>query len=291
MGWAYAAKEADPPVDDDPETPPGGPDWPPDWPPPDDEDGPWPPGWPPPVPPATYSLTVTIPSSIYVAAQVAVSVEARVLDDIPDDTAELKNHQVKVEFLLGAVAVNIKKLPGDAWSTALYYTVTNYSGAKYGIDETVYAGLEDKQGLTLTVKVSITSISPAVVGTDTANLLKLTLYASRLNASPTFGDHEIGEDDMQYCKVATTANHGLTGTSNVDGQSISADDKILVWKQSTASQNGIYTAAAGAWVKVKSFDSDFLYKAASVALGDTYAQLMFVCTTANYVKAMGAVYL
>lgn len=61
---------------------------------------------------------------------------------------------------------------------------------------------------------------------------------------------------MVGVKAATTANHGLTGTSSVDGVSMSAGMKVLVWKQTTTTANGIYkVTASGTWTKVYAFDS------------------------------------
>jgi hypothetical protein len=48
-------------------------------------------------------------------------------------------------------------------------------------------------------------------------------------------------------KAATTANITLSGTQTIDGVAVVADDRVLVKNQSTASQNGIYVVAAGAW--------------------------------------------
>lgn len=61
---------------------------------------------------------------------------------------------------------------------------------------------------------------------------------------------------MVGVKAATTANHGLTGTSSVDGVSLSAGMKVLVWKQTDTTANGIYkVTASGTWSKVYAFDS------------------------------------
>lgn len=49
------------------------------------------------------------------------------------------------------------------------------------------------------------------------------------------------------CRVATTANITLSGTQTIDGIAVVAGDRVLVKNQSTASQNGIYDVAAGAW--------------------------------------------
>jgi hypothetical protein len=48
-------------------------------------------------------------------------------------------------------------------------------------------------------------------------------------------------------KVATTANITLSGTQTIDGVAVIAGDRVLVKNQTTASQNGIYVVAAGAW--------------------------------------------
>lgn len=62
-------------------------------------------------------------------------------------------------------------------------------------------------------------------------------------------------DSKESVKVATTANlAALSGLLTVDGVALVAGDRVLVKDQVTASQNGIYIAAAGAWVR--SIDAD-----------------------------------
>src|SRR5499427_5728784 len=56
-------------------------------------------------------------------------------------------------------------------------------------------------------------------------------------------------------KVATTANISLTGTQTVDGIALSAGDICLVKNQTTASGNGLYTVAAGAWTRTGNMDT------------------------------------
>jgi len=59
-----------------------------------------------------------------------------------------------------------------------------------------------------------------------------------------------GLDVKQSVKVATTANITLSGTQTVDGVSLSADDRVLVKDQSTASQNGLYkVVSGGSWTR------------------------------------------
>lgn len=50
-------------------------------------------------------------------------------------------------------------------------------------------------------------------------------------------------------RVATTANITLSGTQTIDGIAVVAGDRVLVKDQTTASQNGIYVVAAGAWAR------------------------------------------
>lgn len=52
----------------------------------------------------------------------------------------------------------------------------------------------------------------------------------------------------QGVRVATTANIAtLSGLLTIDGVTVSANDRVLVKDQTTASQNGIYLASSGSW--------------------------------------------
>lgn len=61
-------------------------------------------------------------------------------------------------------------------------------------------------------------------------------------------------DNKQSVRVATTANTALTGLLTIDGVVLVAGDRVLVKDQATASQNGIYLAAAGAWSRTTDAD-------------------------------------
>lgn len=64
-------------------------------------------------------------------------------------------------------------------------------------------------------------------------------------------------DEKNSVRVATTANiASLTGLLTVDGVVLIAGDRVLVKDQTTGSQNGIYTAAAGAWSRAADADVD-----------------------------------
>lgn len=65
-----------------------------------------------------------------------------------------------------------------------------------------------------------------------------------------------GIDIRASCRVATTVNITLSGTQTIDGVSVIAGNRVLVKNQSTASANGIYVCAAGAWSRATDADSD-----------------------------------
>lgn len=64
-----------------------------------------------------------------------------------------------------------------------------------------------------------------------------------------------GLDVKNSVRLATTANITLTGLSPVDGITPNDGDRVLVKNQSTASQNGLYNAHAGAWTRTTDADA------------------------------------
>jgi hypothetical protein len=66
-----------------------------------------------------------------------------------------------------------------------------------------------------------------------------------------------GTDWKQSVRCATTANLGaLSGLLTLDGITVVANDRVLVKDQSTASANGIYLAASGAWTRALDADAN-----------------------------------
>lgn len=55
-------------------------------------------------------------------------------------------------------------------------------------------------------------------------------------------------------KVASTTNLTLSGTQTIDTVAVVAGDRVLAKDQSSASANGIYVVAAGAWTRATDFD-------------------------------------
>jgi hypothetical protein len=64
-----------------------------------------------------------------------------------------------------------------------------------------------------------------------------------------------GLDIKDSVRVATTANITLSGTQTIDSVSVVAGDRVLVKNQTTATQNGIYVVAAGAWARAGDADN------------------------------------
>lgn len=90
-----------------------------------------------------------------------------------------------------------------------------------------------------------------------------------------------GLDPKQSVKAASTANiASLSGTMTIDGVALIAGDRVLVKDQSTASQNGVYVVAAGAWARADDMNtwaehvSAYLF----VEQGTVNADNGFLCT-------------
>ncbi len=126
----------------------------------------------------------------------------------------------------------------------------------------------------------------APTGSVSANSQKITNLAD-----PT-GDNDAankgyvdgvaqGLDVKDSVVAATTANITLSGTQTIDGVSVSADDRVLVKNQSTASQNGLYLCKAGSWQRTDDLASgaDAAGMFTFVEQGTANGDKGFVCTT------------
>lgn len=82
-------------------------------------------------------------------------------------------------------------------------------------------------------------------------------------------------------RAATTANITLSGTQTIDGVSVIAGDRVLVKNQSTATGNGIYVVAAGAWARATDFDgsTELLGAAVFVSEGTSQGNQQWQLTT------------
>lgn len=79
---------------------------------------------------------------------------------------------------------------------------------------------------------------------------KGSLWRLQNTEAPTMSIANITIQKVRSPVVAVaTTNLALTGLQTVDGVTLAAADRVLLTAQTTASQNGVYAAAAGAWVR------------------------------------------
>jgi hypothetical protein len=65
-----------------------------------------------------------------------------------------------------------------------------------------------------------------------------------------------GLDVKDSVRVATTGNVTLSGAQTIDGVAVVAGNRVLVKNQTTASENGVYVVAAGAWTRADDANAD-----------------------------------
>lgn len=92
----------------------------------------------------------------------------------------------------------------------------------------------------------ITNLADPVSSGDAVTLSYLQTQISNAAA---------GIDAKPSVRVASTANLTLSGAQTIDGVSAIAGDRVLAKNQTTASGNGVYVVAAGAWSRATDGDA------------------------------------
>lgn len=90
-----------------------------------------------------------------------------------------------------------------------------------------------------------------------------------------------GLEPKQSVRAASTATiASLSGPMTIDGVALVAGDRVLVKDQTTASQNGIYVVAAGAWGRAADADvwGELVSAYVFVESGAVNADLGYLCT-------------
>lgn len=112
--------------------------------------------------------------------------------------------------------------------------------------------------------------------------------AAALSAATTYTDTEVAQEvidrnaaisaalsglSWKNARAATTANITLSAPQTVDGVAVIAADRVLVKNQSTASQNGLYAVAAGAWTRTTDGDTNAELQNAAVLIAEGTTQI------------------
>jgi hypothetical protein len=123
----------------------------------------------------------------------------------------------------------------------------------------------------LDVAGKITGVATPTDATDAAN--KAYVDAARS-----------GLDVKASVRATTTGNITLSNTQTVDGVALAVGDRVLVKNQDTASENGIYVVASGAWTRAEDADNTPAGEVTSgmftfVEQGSLYADSGWVLTT------------
>jgi hypothetical protein len=169
-----------------------------------------------------------------------------------------------------ARAQNIAADPSTPVAGQFWYNTTTgkmmWRGATANIDPTARANHTGTQ-----TAATISDFNTAVRANN-LNLLAAPTAAVAMNnqritglAAPTadtdaatkgYVDAAVnGTDWKQSVRAATTANITLSGLQTIDGISVTAGQRVLVKDQTTASQNGLYNAASGAWTRTTDADA------------------------------------
>ncbi len=152
----------------------------------------------------------------------------------------------------GLVATNSDALGGSALATVLgrgNHTGTQTAATISDFDTQVRTSRLDQMAApTAAVSANgqrLTNVAAPVADTDAATR---GFVAGLVN----------GADWKASVRAATTANIDLTtgGLLTIDGVGLAAGNRVLVKNQTTASQNGVYVVASGAWTRATDADTD-----------------------------------
>jgi hypothetical protein len=143
----------------------------------------------------------------------------------------------------------------------------NYRNASAWVDPTARANHSGTQ-LAATISDFDTQVRTSTINQLTAptadfsmNTHKITNVTDGSSAQDAVTYSQLqaianGRDFKDAVRVASTANvASLSGLLTIDGITLVANDRVLLKNQTTGSQNGIYTAASGAWSRATDADA------------------------------------
>ena len=189
----------------------------------------------------------------------------------------MANQQFKVIFGLDANAQNISNA---AWDGDIISVAKGGTGTATG-------SITGTGALNFTAGGANSSIVLTPTGTGTVNVggFKVTNMATPVSGTDATNKDYVdnlvqGLIVKNAVKVATTTNITLSGTQTIDGYSVQVNDRVLVKNQTTAANNGIYSAQSSTWTRTTDADTwDELISAyVFVQVGTTQADTGWVCT-------------
>lgn len=132
---------------------------------------------------------------------------------------------------------------------------------------------------------------PLAGGTMIGNLNGVTpteityLSGATSNIQNQINNINLGMSWKVAVRLATTANITLSGTQTIDGVAGIVGDRVLVKNQSTASQNGLYLIASGAWTRTTDASTGgtgstgVLGMTVAIQEGTVNGDTIYICTT------------
>lgn len=91
---------------------------------------------------------------------------------------------------------------------------------------------------------------------SSASNVQLKIDPSVVLATREWVSEELAKQDFKYSvQAATTATVALSGLQTIDGVALSAGARVLVKNQAAGKDNGLYTVAAGAWMRCTDADT------------------------------------
>ena len=148
-------------------------------------------------------------------------------------------------------------------SATLYGAIT---ASSFAAGETTITVAWDTGGMT----AGLTAVALGIVSANAPAITGDAMVGGTITGvssdAPTLGAHVANKNYVdglvvsgvfwkQPVRVASTANITLSGEQTIDGV-LTAADRVLVKDQTTASENGIYVTAAGAWARAADADAD-----------------------------------
>jgi hypothetical protein len=182
----------------------------------------------------------------------------------PDGTSflEVKNGSVNLEMFSGGKVANL--LLEDAGRAIMSYD--DGIGSAFLQMDQIYATLSHNNTVALDApNVEISQLTANTVPyLDGSKILRSSavtptklsyLGTARSDLQVQIDAVTSGLSWKQEVACATTANITLSGLQTIDTYTVVVGDRVLVKNQSTASQNGIYIVASGAWTRATDCDS------------------------------------